>query len=137
MKTFKLDEHPKITSGFKIPDGYFDGLQEKIQQKIDHEPTPVIALHSNKKTWIWAAAAVLIIATGIPLANYLSQPNVEIDSTTLENYLVRHTEISNEDIVELMDDEEIAKIRVDMKLEDRELEEALSGVNTIEDCLIN
>lgn len=135
MKTFKLDEHPKITSGFKAPDSYFDGLQEKILQKIDSGPTPVIALHSRKKTWIWAAAAILIIAAGIPVLNYLSQPNVEIDQTTLENYLVRHTEISNEDIVELMDDEEVAKIRIDLKLDDRELEEVLSGVNTLEDLI--
>jgi hypothetical protein len=137
MKTFKLDAHPKITSGHKVPDGYFDDLQDKIQQQIAQEPIPVITLHSRRKIWIWSVAAVLVIALSIPVLNFINQPNSEIDQATLENYLINHTEINDEDIAELMKDEEVEKIRVDLKLEDRELEEALSGVNSIEDYLIN
>ena len=34
MKEFRLDNEPKITSGFKTPEGYFDDLSKKINANL-------------------------------------------------------------------------------------------------------
>ena len=34
MKTFKLENEPKITTGFKTPDHYFDAFSTKVLQQI-------------------------------------------------------------------------------------------------------
>ena len=33
MKEFKLDNERKITSGFKVPESYFDNLENEVQKK--------------------------------------------------------------------------------------------------------
>ena len=42
MKTFKLDNEPKIATGFKVPDSYFDDFQSKIDQRLHENETPTI-----------------------------------------------------------------------------------------------
>jgi hypothetical protein len=35
MKTFKLENEPKIKSGFKAPENYFDDFSEKVLQQLN------------------------------------------------------------------------------------------------------
>jgi hypothetical protein len=35
MKTFKLDNEPKIETGFKVPDHYFDNFLCKMMQQLE------------------------------------------------------------------------------------------------------
>jgi len=107
MKAFKLDDEPKITSGFKVPEAYFDDLQSKVNQRLQEDETPVISLFAQRKTWIMAIAAVFIIALTIPLIHYMNRSSTEIDKGTLENYLTNHADISDDDIVELFNENDI------------------------------
>ena len=137
MKAFKLDNETKLTSGFKVPDGYFDDLQNKVNQRLSANEAPVISLFERRKTVILAIAAVFVIALSIPLVNYQKTETTEIDKSTLENYLLNNADISNDEIVELLNEEDIQKMRIDLKIEDQELEDILTADNNMEDYIVN
>ena len=90
MKYFKLNNHPKINSGFQTPDYYFDDFSEKLMQQLPENEPKVISIFSKRKNWMYACAAVLVLALSIPFV-YQNQNN-EIDSATLENYLALNYE---------------------------------------------
>jgi hypothetical protein len=137
MKTFKLDNQTKITSGFKVPDAYFDDLQNKIDQRLQENETPTISLFAKRKTWFFAAAAIFIMALSIPLLNVMFTSSTEIDKDTLEMYLNNQTNLSNDDIVELLNEEEIQKIKIDLKIEDQELEDILTTNCNMEEYIVD
>jgi hypothetical protein len=137
MKTFKLDNEPKIASGFKVPDAYFDDLQSKIDQRLQENETPTISLFAKRKTWFIAAAAVFILALSIPLLNIMLTSSTEIDKDTLEMYLGNQTNLSNDDIVELLNEEDIQKIKIDLKIEDQELEDILTTNCNMEEYIVD
>ena len=135
MKEFKLDNEPKIASGWKVPDGYFDDFQSKITERLSEKETPVISLLSRKKTWLYAVAAVFVIGFSIPLVNSITTSNSDIDNTTLENYLIDHANLSDEDIAEQLNEEDLQKIKVDLNIEDKELEDLLTTDCNIEEYI--
>ncbi len=137
MKTFKLDNEPKIGTGFKVPDAYFDDLQNKVEQRLQENETPTISLFAKGKTWLFAAAAVFILALSIPLLNIMHTSSTDIDKDTLEMYLSNQTNLSNDDIVELLNEEDIQKIKIDLKIEDQELEDILTTNCNIEEYIVD
>lgn len=135
MKGFKLDNEPKIASGWKTPDGYFDDFESKITERLSEKETPVIPLLSRRKTWLYAVAAVFVIGFSIPLVNSITTSNSDIDNATLENYLIDHTNLSDEDIAEQLNEEDLQKIKVDLNIEDKELEDLLTTDCNIEEYI--
>lgn len=136
MKEFKLDNEPKITSGFKVPEGYFERLENSVLQKITEKETPVYTLFT-KRNWFIAAAAVFVIALSIPIVNYMNASTSTIDQVQLETYLTEQSNLSEDDIVELLDEEKIQKIELELSVNTSELEEALLTNSNLEDYLIN
>ena len=136
MKEFKLDNEPKITPGFKAPEGYFENLENSVLQKITEKETPVYTLFT-KRNWFIAAAAVFVIALSIPIVNYMNASTSTIDQVQLETYLTEQSNLSEDDIVELLDEEKIQKIKLELNLNTKELEEALLTNSNLEDYLIN
>lgn len=62
MKKFNLEDHPKEHI-FRTPSGYFEGLPDKIQQRIAAEEQAkgkVVHLQPGIKTYSWAAAVALL-----------------------------------------------------------------------------
>jgi len=57
MKPFKLDNTPKIESGFKTPDNYFENFQASLIEKLANEhingETKVISILKKKKKKIF------------------------------------------------------------------------------------
>jgi hypothetical protein len=137
MNKFELDKKPKITSGFKTPDGYFEELQAKMLQKIDAEETRVVPIYRKKNSWIYAAAAALVVSLSIPVYNIWRAPKAEIDNATLENYLSNHSGISDADLAELLDEKDIEKISIDSDIEGNAIEDLLSTNANLEEYLIN
>lgn len=138
MKTFKLDNEPKMDSGFKIPENYFDDFSARVMQQLPKEETKTISIFSRRKTWIYAAAAVLVMALSIPVVynNFYSR-SPEIDATTLENYISYHSTVTDAELVNLLDEKDIQKINIDLNIEDRALENELSTENDLEQYLLN
>ena len=138
MKDFKLDNEPKIESGFKIPEHYFDTFSARVMQQLPVEEPKTISLFAKRKTWIYAAAAVLVLALSIPVVNNnFYGRSSEIDDATLENYISYHSNVSSLDIVNLLDEKDIQKINIDLNIEDRVIENELSAENDLEQYLLN
>jgi hypothetical protein len=136
MKDFKLDNEPKIATGFQIPENYFEQFSEKVMNKLPNQEPKIISLWDRNKKWIYGAAAVVVLSLSIPIANQL-QNNSDESTNEIENYLAYHASISNEDLVELLEEEDIAKIEVSNSIDNETMEEVLHETTEIEDYIIN
>lgn len=125
MNDFKLDNHEKISPGFKVPEGYFDSLSEKINGQLSREKPKVIPLYQKRKAWIYAAAAILVMALSLPVYNSITANSNEPDEATLENYLANQSNISEDVLVDLLEKEDIEKLEIDYNLGDKAIEDAL------------
>jgi len=137
MKNFKLGNEPKITSGFTTPDGYFDTFSEKVLAQLPKQETKVISIFSSKKVWYFAAAAILILMLSIPLFNKYSTQQEEIDTATLENYIAYQSNISEEEIVNLLEQDDLDKMKLDFNIDDATIEDALKSNSNLEQYLID
>lgn len=137
MKTFKLENEPKIEAGFKIPENYFDTFSARVMQQLPEKEPKTISLFSRKKTWIYAAAAAVVFALSIPVYNNFYSHSTEIDETTLENYISYHSTVTDTDLVNLLDEKDIQKISVNLNIEDKAIENELSADNNLEQYLLN
>lgn len=137
MKTFKLENEPKIESGFKIPENYFEDFSARVMQQLPKESPKVITLFERRKTWIYSVAAVLIITLTLPIYNNYFKKTSENDNPSLENYITYHTSISDVDLVNLLDENDIQKMSVDLNIEDKAIEDELSENKNLEQYLLN
>lgn len=137
MKDFKLDTHPKITSGFTIPENYFDTFSEKVLQQLPKEEPKVISFYARNRTWIYSAAAVLVLALSIPVVYQLQNNQNEMSTNEVETYITQHTTVSDDDIVDLLDQEDIDKLKTDVPIENEVLEDVLSNNSEIEQYITN
>lgn len=137
MKNFNLGNEPKITSGFTTPDGYFDTFSEKVLAQLPKQETKVISIFSSKKVWYFAAAAILILMLSIPLFTKYSTQQEEIDSATLENYIAYQSNISEEEIVNLLEQDDLDKMKLDFNIDDATIEDALKSNSNLEQYLID
>ena len=137
MKNFNLGNEPKITSGFTIPDGYFDTFSEKVLAQLPKQETKVISIFSSKKVWYFAAAAILILMLTIPLFTKYSTQQEEIDTATLENYIAYQSNISEEEIVNLLEQDDLDKMKLDFNIDDATIEDALKSNSNLEQYLID
>lgn len=135
MKEFRLDNEPKITSGFKTPEGYFDDLSEKINANLPKNEPKVISIFQKRKTWIYGIAAVLAISLSV-IFYQQSQSAETLDAEFLENYIARNTTVSEYDLLELLEKEDIEKIQIDLDIQDDILEETMIN-NNLEHYIIN
>lgn len=137
MKTFKLDNEPKIKTGFTVPENYFEDFSAKMMQQLPVQEPKVISIFARKKTWLYGAAAILVLALSLPIyINYFSRSS-EIDAATLENYISYQSTVSDTDLVNLLDEQDIQKIRVDLDIEDITIENELSQNKNLEQYLLN
>lgn len=136
MKDFKLDNEPKINSGFVIPDAYFDKFSDELAKKLPFHQPKVISLWDRSKKMIYGAAAILVISLAIPLANQLQNKD-QLQSIDIENYLANQTGLTNEDIIKLLDEEDIANIEINSSIEDQDIEDVLSQNKNLENYLID
>ena len=137
MKTFKLDNEPKINTGFTVPDNYFEDFSEKMMQHLPENEPKIISIYARKKTWMYAAAAILVLALSIPIYTNYFRNSSEIDTATLENYITYQSTVSATDIVNLLDEQDIQKMTVDLDIEDITIENELSQNKNLEQYLLN
>jgi hypothetical protein len=137
MNDFKLDNEPKISSGFKTPEDYFDIFTAKILIQLPKQEPKVISIFSSKKTWYLAAASVIILLLSVPLYNQYALNQQSVDANVLEDYLAYNTTVSEDDIVNLLDKEDLEKMKVDFNLQDKDIEEALESNSNLEQYILD
>lgn len=136
MNKFSLDTHPKIKSGFTTPPDYFEELPRQILEKIRESPdseTKIFSLHRI----IYAAAAILVLALSLPFFMQNSTNSLEqIDTKTLENYLSYQSNVSQYDLINLIDVSDLNAIHYDLAVENQEIEELLISNPNFENYII-
>ena len=137
MKTFELEKEPKISSGFIIPESYFDHFSEKVMQQIPKEEPKVISLFLRRKSWMYVAAAIIGLGLIIPIYNDFGSRSPEIDEVTLENYIANKSDISDTDIASLLNEEDIQKMSIDLNIEDKIIENELTTNTNLEQYITN
>ena len=137
MNEFKLENEPKIKSGFKAPENYFVDFSAKVIQRLPENEPKVISIFSRKKTWIYAVAAILIVAVSIPIYTTIVTQQNDLDKTTIENYLTSQNAISDDDLTNLLDEDDIQKMKLNFNIEDKAIEDLLSTHYNLEEYIIN
>jgi hypothetical protein len=128
MKPFKLDNEPKMNSGFKIPETYFDDFTEKVMQQLPkQERVKVIPLYKRKPVWMSAVAAVFVITLGVSIIWKSNGSNTAVpDDTTIVNYLAYEDDITEEDIIQGLSQQDIKELEASITVSDEAIEDYLS-----------
>lgn len=137
MKPFKLENEPKINSGFTTPEGYFDSFTDKVLPQLSKEEPKVISIFSRRKTWYYAAAAVVVMLLSFPIYNNFATSSEEVDAVALEDYINNHTTISDDEIADLLDKEDLEKMKLELNLEDEAVEDILLNNSDLEQYIID
>lgn len=137
MNEFKLNNIPKIESGFKVPEHYFDEFSSKVMRQLPASEPKVISIFTKRKSWLFAVAAILVISLTIPIVSKFNNQYNQLDNATLENYLSNHASISSDDLAELLNEEDIQKMKLDYKIEDKAVEDILSTNSNLEEYIID
>lgn len=135
MKKFNLENIPKTTSGFIVPDNYFEDFSKNVLSQLPDETKRVIPLYKQKSKLLMAVAAILVIGLFIPIFNQLSKPSEELDLTTLENHLSYQTNINQYDLISELDEDDLNKMGATIQLNDEIIEEHLSTNSDLERLL--
>ncbi|EIA07854.1 hypothetical protein [Flavobacterium frigoris] len=134
MKAFKLENKPKIESGFKTPEHYFENFSEKLMQTLPANEPKVISIFQRRKNAFMAAAAILIIALMVPIL-FDTTTTKELDEATLENYLSYQTNMTQFDLINALESEDIDHINTTVALEDKTIEDMLASDPDLEQLL--
>lgn len=136
MKAFKLENEPKITTGFKTPDHYFDDFSTKVLQQINEtKEVKVIPIYKRKKVLSMLAAAVVFVGLMIPIVNNYNNTSKELDEATLETYLSYQSNLNQYDLIKELDTKDIDKLNKGVALEQETLEDILSSNPNIENLI--
>ena len=136
MKTFKLENEPKIESGFKTPDHYFEEFAAKITQQLPENEPKVISIFHKRKNILFAVAAVLVLALMIPVYTTLSTNTKTLDETTLENYITYQSNVNQYDLISELELEDINKIKTTIPIEDEAIEDVLTTNSDMEHLIL-
>lgn len=135
MNDFNLDKEPKINTGFKTPEGYFDDFQLKMMQNLPVQEAKVIPLFARRTTWMMSAVAVLVLALMVPVFYDSASSEEELDAVAMENYLSYQSNLTQYDLINLLDSEDIQSLDVDLALEDNTIEDILTNNNNLENYI--
>jgi hypothetical protein len=135
MKNFTIDNEPKIKSGFKIPDDYFENFSAKLLVQIPENQVKTIPFFANRKTWIYAAAAVFVLSISIPFYNKTTNSN-QMDDVAIENYMANNNTITDDDLLSLLDENDIKNLNLNLTIDDELIENELVENKNIENYLI-
>ena len=136
MKEFKLDNNPKICSGFSVPENYFENFSSKLLQELPKNEPKVISIYQKKKKLLFAVAAVLILALSIPIYNALISSNNELDNTSIENYLTYQPNITQYDLISELEDEDLLTLNESSPTDNTIIEEHLLKEGNLEQLIL-
>jgi hypothetical protein len=137
MKPFELNNQPKISTGFTVPENYFDDFSKKIQTRILEEKPSQKIFFLQAKNWAYAAAAVLVIGISIPFFNNETNTVKTPDMVAIENYISNEATISEDEMISFLDISDIKKMSLESNIEIKDMEEELLITNDLEQNLID
>ncbi|MEM9671706.1 MAG: hypothetical protein AAF992_03880 [Bacteroidota bacterium] len=114
---------------FPAPEGYFDDLSERIQQRIAQEdesekqPTKVVRLAPR---WYYAAAAVAVLGLAIWLINPFRSTTTPVAETNEEQVQTLLADVSSQEMIDYLQMSAV-DVTVSVSLTEEEQEELLEA----------
>ena len=136
MKTFKVENEPKIETGFITPEHYFENFSIKMMEQLPNNEPKVISIFQKRKNIFMLVAAVLVIALMIPILNYSTENSKNLDAVALENYITYQSNVNQYDLISVLESEDINTINSGIVLEDDAIEDHLSNNSNIENLIL-
>ena len=136
MKAFKLENEPKIETGFKTPDDYFENFSVKMMEQLPASEPKVISIFQKRKNILLMVAAVLVIALMIPYLNYSTASSQALDRIALENYINYQSNVNQYDLMRVLETEDINNMNTSIVLEDEAIEDVLSTNSNLENLIL-
>ncbi|WP_426091231.1 hypothetical protein [Flavobacterium sp. DSR3-2] len=136
MKAFKLENEPKIETGFKTPDDYFENFSVKMMEQLPASEPKVISIFQKRKNILLMVAAVLVIALMIPYLNYSTASSQALDRIALENYINYQSNVNQYDLIRVLETEDINNMNTSIVLEDEAIEDVLSANSNLENLIL-
>lgn len=127
MKTFKLNNETKITSGFRTPENYFENFSDNVLNQLQEREVKIIPIYKRKKVYAMLAAAVIFVAFMIPIVNNYNITSKDLDQNTLETYLAYQSNLNQYDLVNALDTKDIDELGQNVALEKEILEDILTS----------
>ncbi|POS01614.1 hypothetical protein [Flavobacterium croceum] len=124
---------PKIKSGFRAPENYFENFSAKMVQEIELSKKPTTKVISLQKHFYWLAACIAFIII-TPFA-YQYYKNTK-QNTEIENYITEQSTISQDDLVELLNDNDINQLKKELQPDKEVVNEYLENTN-VEQILLD
>lgn len=112
----KIDiEKEKVTTGFKIPEHYFEQFEAKMMEKIPvQKEVKVVSLFYKKQVWISSIAALLLLTIAIPVYFNMAKES-SLDAITIENYLSQQN-VGTTELTQHLTDEDISSLENNLSL---------------------
>jgi hypothetical protein len=137
MKPFELNNQPKIATGFKVPENYFDDFSKRMQTKILEEEPAQKVFFLQTKNWIYTAAAVLIIGFSIAFFNNETTVVTTPDVVAIDNYISNEASISEDEMIGFLDIKDIKKMSLESDIKTQDIEDELLNTTDLEQNLID
>lgn len=134
MNKFEINNGNKITSGFTTPEGYFDNFSLELNKKLNLPKTESNVISINMKWRITSVAALLIITLSVTIYSKIAVGKT--DANTMENYITNHSEISQYDLITLLEKKDIENLSVELKLNNTKIDKEFINIIEIDDYLI-
>lgn len=129
MEYFNLENGPKIKAGFKAPDSYFEGFTERLMQQLPEQEVKVVPLYMRRPVWMTAVAAVFVVMLTLGIFFKTNTETTQPDDAAIENYLVYQANINTYDLVQAMDEQDIAELENTIGVSDEAIEDYLKYEN--------
>lgn len=129
MEHFNLESGPKIKPGFKTPDNYFEGFTDRLMQQLPVPEVKVVPLYMKRPVWMTAVAAVLVVMLTLGIFFTSGTAPTQPDDADIENYLVYQSNINTYDLMQALDEQDIAELENSMALSDEAIEDYLKYEN--------
>lgn len=136
MKTFKVENEPKIETGFITPEHYFENFSIKMMEQLPNNEPKVISIFQKRKNIFMLVAAVLVLALMVPILNYSTENSKDLDAVALENYITYQSNVNQYDLISVLESEDINTINSGIVLEDDAIEDHLSTNSNLENLIL-
>ena len=137
MKNNLLENEKKITSGFIVPEDYFANFSADLMQKLPANEIKTISFYTRNKKWIYSAAAILVIALSLPIVFQMEKEEELLSDTEIENYLTQQNAISEDEIINCLEKEDLVNLKINSTVTEEALEEELINNNELEQYITN
>lgn len=129
MNDFKLDSEPRIKSGFKAPDAYFESFADRVMLSLPLKEVKVVPLYIRRPVWVTSIAAVFVLSLSLVFTRKDTVVQMP-DNAAIENYLLYQANIGSYDLSQNLSQKQINDLdEKSIVVSDEAIEEYLAGQN--------